>query len=89
MDKGSNNVLFVRLEKNDDEIKLKIRDNGCGMKEDTRKRLFEPFHTTKPKGTGLGLAITHKILESHGAKVFVESELNRGTEFTLSFHERV
>ncbi|MNL57754.1 Sporulation kinase E [compost metagenome] len=55
------------------------------MSEATRKRMFEPFHTTKPKGTGLGLAVTHKILEGHGAQVQVTSEIGKGTEFVLRF----
>ncbi|MEO0337229.1 MAG: ATP-binding protein, partial [Pseudomonadota bacterium] len=52
-------------------------------------RIFEPFLTTKPKGTGLGLAITHKILESHGAKVDVLSEVNQGTRFVIEFDARM
>lgn len=67
------------------EVQVRIRDTGSGMSEATRKRMFEPFHTTKPKGTGLGLAVTHKILEGHGAQVFVESEVGVGTEFILTF----
>jgi len=55
------------------------------MTENTLRRLFEPFHTTKPQGTGLGLATVHKILENHDAKIFVESEPNKGTEFTIEF----
>lgn len=69
----------------DDNLQIRVRDTGSGMSEATRKKMFEPFHTTKPKGTGLGLAVTHKILEGHGAKVFVESEQGVGTEFILTF----
>lgn len=65
--------------------KLTLRDSGCGMSESTRRRMFEPFHTTKSKGTGLGLAVTHKILEGHGAQIFVESEPEVGTSFVLIF----
>ncbi|MBX3035084.1 MAG: PAS domain-containing protein [Bdellovibrionaceae bacterium] len=83
------NTLHPRLElsvvEDAEFVTVKIRDNGCGMSEATRKRIFEPFHTTKAKGTGLGLAVTHKILEGHGARIFVESEEGRGTEFTLVF----
>ncbi|KYG64946.1 PAS domain-containing sensor histidine kinase [Bdellovibrio bacteriovorus] len=77
--------ITVKALNHDKEIELRIRDTGSGMKETTRRKMFEPFHTTKPKGTGLGLAVTHKILEGHGAKVFVESEVGVGTEFILTF----
>lgn len=68
-----------------ENVQVRIKDVGSGMSENTRKRLFEPFHTTKAKGTGLGLAVTHKILEGHDAQVFVESEVGVGTEFVLTF----
>jgi two-component system sensor histidine kinase PilS (NtrC family) len=75
----------IELKKNQDKVVLRIQDNGCGMKEEIKKRIFEPFMTTKPKGTGLGLAITHKILQSHQAEIVVESDLGRGTSFVISF----
>lgn len=77
--------ITVKAVATEREVRLRIRDSGCGMSEATRKKMFEPFHTTKPKGTGLGLAVTHKILEGHGAQVFVESEVGVGTEFILTF----
>ena len=67
------------------DVMVSIKDNGAGMKPETKKRLFEPFHTTKPRGTGLGLAVTHKILQSHEAVVEVKSEENIGTEFIIKF----
>ncbi len=78
-------LLEVQCEDVEGQIHVRIRDNGCGMSEATRKRMFEPFHTTKAKGTGLGLAVTHKILEGHAAQIFVESEIGQGTEFHLVF----
>lgn len=77
--------LKIAVQTEKDQVVVRIRDSGAGMSEATRKRMFEAFHTTKPKGTGLGLAITHKILEGHGARIFVESEPGRGTEFVLHF----
>lgn len=77
--------LTVKAAKTENEIVVRIRDAGCGMNEATKKKMFEPFHTTKIKGTGLGLAVTHKILEGHGAQIFVESEPGIGTEFVLTF----
>lgn len=66
-------------------VRVRIKDNGCGMDDKVKSRLFEPFHTTKAKGTGLGLATVHKILENHNARVFVETEVNQGTEFIIEF----
>jgi len=77
--------LIIKALTTDKEVEVRIKDAGSGMSEATKKKMFEPFHTTKPKGTGLGLAVTHKILEGHGARVFVESEVGVGTEFILTF----
>ena len=66
-------------------VGIKIRDNGCGIPPDKLKRIFEPFYTTKSrdKGTGLGLSITYGIINKLGGKVSVESEVNKGTAFTI------
>ncbi|WII72007.1 ATP-binding protein [Bdellovibrio sp. 22V] len=85
MNESKQPKLSVKAMASEKEIHVRIRDAGCGMSEVTKKKMFEPFHTTKPKGTGLGLAVTHKILEGHGAQVFVESEVGVGTEFILTF----
>lgn len=85
MDKVESPMLSIRSFDRGDKVTVVIQDNGSGIKPDNIKRIFEPFHTTKTGGTGLGLAITHKILETHGARTFVESELGKGTEFTLEF----
>ena len=83
--KISDPVLRVSTSLSDNKVTVRVKDSGCGMKPETKKRIFEPFHTTKPKGTGLGLAITHKILEAHSAQIFVESHEGLGTEFVISF----
>lgn len=72
----------------DHKVVVKIKDHGSGIDEAGLRKIFEPFHTTKPKGTGLGLAVTHKIIENHGGKIFVESTKGVGTEFTMEFPAR-
>ncbi len=69
----------------DKDVFVKIRDNGSGMTEETRKKLFDPFYTTKPagKGTGLGLSISLGIVQKHNGVIDVESELGKGTSFTI------
>ncbi|KZE64141.1 hypothetical protein AWM68_13625 [Fictibacillus phosphorivorans] len=72
----------------DDNIVLSIKDDGVGMTEEQKKRLGEPFYTTKFNGTGLGLMICFKIIQNHRGTIEVESLLNEGTTFriTLPLH---
>lgn len=84
MNKGGS-LLQIKTQDEDSKIVLVIEDEGEGMSEETLNRLFTPFHTTKPKGTGLGLAISHKIFEAHDAEVSVDSEIGKGTRFTIKF----
>ena len=58
---------------------LEVSDEGCGMSEETRSRMFDPFYSTKPEGHGLGLAAAGGIVRSHHGAIKVESELGRGT----------
>ncbi len=85
MEKSQNPKLEVETVDQGDIVVMIVRDNGCGIKKENIHRIFEPFHTTKPQGTGLGLAVTHKILEAHNARVFVDSVENEGTKFLVEF----
>lgn len=77
--------ITVQTATKDNMFYIKIADNGIGMSEETLQRVFEPFYTTKPvgEGTGLGMSIGYKIVESHGGKIKVESEVGKGTTFTI------
>jgi two-component system NtrC family sensor kinase len=70
-----------------DDVVLEVRDTGKGIPEANLARIFDPFFTTKPvgQGTGLGLSICYGIVEKAGGSITVESEIEQGTTFTVSF----
>jgi PAS domain S-box-containing protein len=67
------------------QLYLAVEDSGCGMDDETARRIFEPFYTTKDsdRGTGLGLSISLEIVRSHGGELQVDSELGRGSTFRI------
>jgi PAS domain S-box-containing protein len=66
-------------------LELRFADEGVGMAEEVRERIFEPFYTTKGvNGTGLGLFVSYGIIERHGGSIRVESEPGRGTTFIIA-----
>ena len=71
-------------------INISISDTGHGIKKEDRSRLFEPFFTTKEvgTGTGLGLAICYSIIQKHGGTIEVESEVGKGSTFTVKLPVR-
>jgi len=64
-------------------VKISITDSGEGIPSQEKEKIFEPFFTTKERGTGLGLSIVHKIVENHNGVIKVESEVGRGSTFTI------
>ncbi len=77
--------LEIRCERSNGTCRISVRDSGCGMTDEVRRRVFEPFFTHgKAQGTGLGMAIVQKIVHEHGGTVQVESSPGRGTTVTVS-----
>ena len=83
--RGEGGTLLVSTRISGEEVVLRFKDSGCGMDTETLSRIFDPFYTTKEsgKGTGLGLAIVAQIVETHGGKIYVDSEPGKGTEFRI------
>jgi signal transduction histidine kinase len=83
MEEGGQLIARTRLTRHG--VALDLIDTGIGMDERTALNMFEPFYSTKSGGSGLGLPTARRIIEAHGGRIGVHSEVGRGTQFTLEF----
>jgi two-component system, NtrC family, sensor kinase len=83
--KENGRISVTTYAKDDTFIGIAIKDNGSGIPKENLKHIFEPFYSTKEKGkgTGLGLSISYGIVQKLGGTILVESELNKGTTFSV------
>ncbi|MGL6074134.1 MAG: sensor histidine kinase [Fimbriiglobus sp.] len=82
-DKGGEILISGKCQENN--IYLKVKDDGIGITSEDQLKLFQPYFTTKKQGTGLGLFVIRRIVEAHHGTVRVESEVGRGTVFHVCF----
>ena len=83
---ASSRLLTATTKDLGDNIEIRIRDNGTGIPDEVKVKIFNPFFTTKPagEGTGLGLSMSHDIIvKQHGGKIDVETEPGQFTEFRI------
>ncbi|HLM47241.1 MAG TPA: ATP-binding protein, partial [Myxococcaceae bacterium] len=86
---GKDKRISVSAQAEGKWVALSVEDNGVGIAPRDRKRIFERFYrvdnllTRKTEGSGLGLAITKRIIEAHGGRIVVHSEVGKGSRFTL------
>ena len=84
MPDGGKIIVSVSLDENEYSLVITVTDTGCGIDADELSYIFEPFFTTKETGTGMGLAIVYNAIEQHGGNIEVESQIKKGTKFTIS-----
>ena len=81
---GEGTVVLVGELRNS-EIQMHVKDSGCGISPENHEKIWQPFFTTKgEKGTGLGLQISKRIVQAHGGDLLCESEVGKGTTFTIA-----
>ena len=77
-------TLSSHYDSENHEVHMRVSDNGHGLNEEARSQLWQPFFSTKGlRGTGLGLAVTRKVVQEHGGRIEVDSEIDVGTSFTI------
>ena len=84
MEDGGKLTLWTGLDLDGETVIVRVKDTGQGIKEEHRGKIFDPFFSTKgARGTGLGLSVSYGIVEGHGGTIEVQSEMGKGTVFTV------
>lgn len=91
LEKGN---IYFSAAYQDETLNIEVRDEGIGITPEEQSRLFQPYHRVeqdrqKFPGIGLGLAVSKQIVEAHGGKIRVESQLGRGSTFSLSIPVKI
>ena len=81
-------MIEVKVYSEDDNVNISVEDNGTGITEENKPKVFEPKFTTKTSGMGLGLAMVKNIVETYNGTITFSSELGKGTIFTVSFPKK-
>jgi signal transduction histidine kinase len=80
--------ILVSTVRDGDDVLVRVTDTGAGIPADVQARVFEPYFSTKKAGTGLGLPTVRRIVEEHGGALTMESEVGKGTQFTMRLPAR-
>jgi PAS domain S-box-containing protein len=81
----SDGTFLIECAYSENKYVIRVCDNGSGMTPETISKIFEPYYTTKANGTGLGMTMVYKIVKDFSGDIQVESEVGKGTVFTLIF----
>jgi two-component system sensor kinase FixL len=84
LETGGRRVVVSATRASHSEVEVRVRDQGPGIPDEVRERLFSPFVTTKTNGVGIGLAICRTIIEAHGGRIWAESAPEGGTEIVFT-----
>lgn len=76
--------IWVRTRSTEGRVEIEVADDGPGISDEARAKLFTPYFTTKARGTGLGLAIVHRIVRDHGGEIRVGGSVGKGAVFTVA-----
>ena len=83
---AENNIVSVSLAKQNQDIIISISDNGTGITEEAREKIFMPFYSTKQRGSGIGLSLSSQIMQMHNGEIRLDTKMGKGSTFTLVFY---
>lgn len=81
----SADIKIKALLNKNNQLEISIEDNGCGMTDEVKERIVEPFYTTRSSGTGLGLSVVSATVSRYGGELTIESDIDIGSKFTITF----
>ncbi len=79
--------LTIKTHKQDGHVLISVSDTGVGISEEAKPKIFTPLFTTKSKGQGFGLVVCKRVVEAHSGEITFESEVGKGTTFTVKIAE--
>ena len=82
---GYEPIVTVTTKKLKDKIEIRVADNGNGIPDSIKEKIFQPFFTTKPtgQGTGLGLSLAYDIVKAHGGELNMQTKIDEGSTFII------
>lgn len=87
--KGTINISTRHYQRGQLKVIWEVEDNGVGISEENKKKIFQEFYTSKIQGTGLGLSVCKMLTEEHNARINFESELGKGAKFMIAFDTNI
>lgn len=84
----NNGIIEINYFKKENDLIIEVSDNGKGIPENIKTKIFDLYFTTKPEGTGLGLSIVQKIIAEHNGTIEVSSEVNKYTKFKITIPQK-
>jgi len=85
-DKIENGIVEIEVGKKNKNIFISIKDNGSGITNEAKTKIFMPFYSTKQRGSGIGLSLSSQIMQMHNGEILLDSAIGKGATFTLVFY---
>ena len=82
-------MIFVKVHSNEKNVVINIQDNGNGILEENKTKIFEPSFTTKSSGMGLGLSMIQSIMNAYNGAITFKTKENQGTTFKVTFPKKL